>query len=923
MLQAVVAALTAILLLPAAAHAAPPAPAPYRDGDPGGFRNILPPGSNGRANLVEIGAFLGAGSRPVNNDDQLRLYENLVHAVPGIQPADLDRYFKDASFGAKPDEVVRTYSPRDDATVQRDRWGVPHITASTRAGAMFAIGYVTAEDRLFFIDVLRYVGRAQLSSFAGGVEGNRAMDRDLWQSSPYTEADLERQLDPQVIGRINARHPEIGVTPAEAQALRRDVDEYTAGINAYIAEARLDATKMPGEYAAVGRPAGPDAWKATDTVAIATLVGGVFGKGGGSELGSALLRQEFHVRFGVKRGERLWRGFRAARDPEHIATVRRRFTGPRVPRRPRGLAIPDRGSVVYADVREAPGGVPRGSAARAGADGLLASGRPATGAVAAGVGAAVRVWREASRRAALLHFPSSASNALLVSAAESASGRPLAVFGPQTGYFAPQILMEHSVVAPGLRARGVAFPGTNLYVQLGRGQDYAWSATSAGNDVVDTLAVELCEGGYRFRGRCEPFEVLERTNSWQPNLADSTPVGSERLVAHRTKYGPVIARATLKGNPVAYVQARTTYFHEPESIVGFQRINDPGFTRGPQDFQRAFYGVQFTFNWFYADSKHIAYFNSGGLPVRGPRVHPDFPVLVSPSTEPRGFDADLRDFAIQPFSAHPRSIDEPFFANWNNKQARGYRADDGRYNYSSVDRGELLHDRLDALTRGPAKATLVQVVEAMEDAGTVDLRGRYLLPHALRVIGKPADPKAADAVAKLRAWLADGAHRRDRDDDGHYEHSDAIRIMDAWWPRWVRAQLTPVLGARLADRLIGHVGLGDMPHDHLGSSFDDGIWGQIEKDLRAVLRRPVRGALARKLCGGGVLRRCRADLTGALLDAAAVKAQELYRDPDCADGDQRCYDEVRHRPLGAVTQPGIHWINRPTFQQVVEVAGTR
>jgi hypothetical protein len=35
--------------------------------------------------------------------------------------------------------------------------------------------------------------------------------------------------------------------------------------------------------------------------------------------------------------------------------------------------------------------------------------------------------------------------------------------------------------------------------------------------------------------------------------------------------------------------------------------------------------------------------------------------------------------------------------------------------------------------------------------------------------------------------------------------------------------------------------------------------------------------------------------------------------------DQWCYDAVRQRPVGAINQPLIHWINRPTFQQVVEI----
>jgi hypothetical protein len=41
------------------------------------------------------------------------------------------------------------------------------------------------------------------------------------------------------------------------------------------------------------------------------------------------------------------------------------------------------------------------------------------------------------------------------------------------------------------------------------------------------------------------------------------------------------------------------------------------------------------------------------------------------------------------------------------------------------------------------------------------------------------------------------------------------------------------------------------------------------------------------------------------------------------DGDQKCFDSVMMRPLGAVTQPLIDWINRPTFQQAVEIPSHR
>ena len=112
------------------------------------------------------GPLFGTGSelRPPHNDDQLDPYAELVYASPTLAPGDLPSFFKDATFGVRPDEVDKTYSPRDDVTIVRDRsFGVPHIYGDTRAGAMFGAGYAGAEDRLFLMDVLRHAGRAQLS----------------------------------------------------------------------------------------------------------------------------------------------------------------------------------------------------------------------------------------------------------------------------------------------------------------------------------------------------------------------------------------------------------------------------------------------------------------------------------------------------------------------------------------------------------------------------------------------------------------------------------------------------------------------------------------------------------------------------------------------------------------------------------------
>ncbi|MDQ3933442.1 MAG: penicillin acylase family protein, partial [Actinomycetota bacterium] len=658
-------------LVPGVASAAVE-PAPPGTNDAGGVRNVLPPGSRGLANALELGTFLSTGTPPAHSSDQLPLYRELIAAPRPFDEGTLDALFKPAGFGV-PGEVERTYSPRVDVTIQRDaQYGVPHIYSSTREGAMFGIGYATAEDRLFFMDVFRHLGRGQLSSFIGGAPANRAFDALMWSVAPYTEEELTRQTQ--------ARPPGF---ESESDGLRADLNAYLAGINQYIAEARTNPSKMPAEYAAINDVDGPDDFKPSDVVATAAVAGAIFGVGGGSELRSALALVEARKRFGRRDGNRIWREFRSVDDPEAATTVRgKRFPYALHPRRPRGIALPDPGSVKLAEtvrLAEAPGATARGT----------------------------------------LSFPRAQSNALIVSARESRSGHPLAVFGPQTGYFSPQVLMEQDVHAPGYDARGVAFPGVNLFVQLGRGRDYAWSATTSAQDLVDTFAVELCDDThYRFRGRCEEIEVLERTNSWSPSPADQTPAGTEVLRMERTKLGLVIARGTLRGKPVAFTRLRSTYGHETDAGLAFAYLNNPDRIRGPRDFQKAAGLIPFTFNWFYVDSEHVAYQNSGANPLRASGVDPSLPVLGRPELEWRRWDPDTRRPLVDtstPRKAHPNTVDQSYIADWNGKQAHGYGAADGNWGYGSVYRSKLLDDRVRRLVRGPRKAALPELAQAMAE----------------------------------------------------------------------------------------------------------------------------------------------------------------------------------------------------------------
>ena len=938
---------------------------PYGTNDSGGFRNILPPGTNGFDDLAQLLQFETTGARPPHNNDQLGMYSSLTTAAPNIATSQIGDYFKDATFGVKPGDVASEESPEPGVTIVRDKqFGVPHIYGDTRAELMFGIGYATAEDRLFFIDVLRHAGEGDLASFAGG--SNVSMDESVWANEPYTQQDLMNQVN------YGLKHSPYGPQTYS------DASNFVDGINAYIAKAKnplFSATMLPGEYVALGKV--PEPFSLEDLVSISALVGGIFGNGGGGQLSNAILYENLARRFGAehqvvagapqpvtsqqrrkahtRRGKRrrakrrptvldrsgfaTFMSFDDPNDPEAPTTEHgKAFPYQTLPQPSKAvlktIALPDPGSVRFVNHVVA-GAPPGGSSGPSGLSKDETTRRPIANALGL----------PANSGPGLFAFPRDMSNALLISARHSASGHPLAVMGPQVSYFSPEILMEEDIHGPGIDADGAAFAGTNMYVELGHGRDYAWSATSAGQNIIDTFAVPLCSPGggkasidsdyYRLAGHCVRMQTLTDHESWTPNAADHTPAGSITLQTERTAYGLVIARATIHHRPVAYTNLRSTYMHELDSVTGFSLFNDPAAIRNPRDFFHAADQVDYTFNWFYTDDKHIAYFNSGLNPVRAPHTDPLFPTWAQYTWQGYHPAAALTPGSLTerdtPASAHPQAIDQPYLTSWNNKQAPGYNDAATAQEFASVYRSQLLNNNINHyLARGHGKMTLTDLINAMGNAGTQDLRGVEVLPYVLKVIGKPHDPALATAVSELRAWVASGAHRINRQHPGatgDYDQSAAVTIMDAWWPLLVRAEFQPVLGTNLLDQVESEFAINDEPGHgtsgaHLGSAFDVGFYGIVQKDLRSVLGKRVRGPLNRIYCGRGSLKACRAALESSLRQAIGESPQQVYpADGVCKAGDQMCSDSIQFRALGAITQPLIEWVNRPTFQQADEIMG--
>ncbi|MBP2321033.1 acyl-homoserine lactone acylase PvdQ [Kibdelosporangium banguiense] len=895
--------------------------------------DILPPGANGNATLADILAHKLLGTRPAHASDQLAKYDTLASGAAGLTTDKIGQFFNDSSYGVAADQVESTVKPRSDVTIVRDKkLGIPHVTGTTRAGTMFGAGYAAAQDRLWLMDLFRRVGRGQLTPFAGGAPSNRQLEQDFFKTAPYNEAELQAQIE-----RAAAS------SPRGAQALA-DARSYVDGVNLYIQQS-YNGRYFPGEYVLTGHidsitNAGKiDPFTLPDLVILASVVGAQFGGGGGGEVQSAITRMAFNERYGATEGEKAWQAFRAQNDPEAIQTLHNGQSFPygKQPANPQGLAMPDKGSVTPQQLVYDP----TGSAGTA---------DPATVQVAAPAGqeAARGMFNDGVLPGNLLSEKHGMSNALVVSGQHTASGNPVAVFGPQTGYFAPQLLILQELQGPGISARGASFAGISFYVLLGRGQDYSWSATTSAQDIIDTYAVELCDPSgnaptkasthYMLRGVCTPIDTIERKNAWKPTVADGTAEGSYRLVSYRTAYGPITHRATVGGKPVAYTSLRSTYQHEIDSIIGFQEFNDPSVITSAQAFQQAASHVNYTFNWFYVDSKDTAYFNSGANPSRKASVDPNMPIWAQPAYEWNNWVPATNTASYTPFAEHPQAVNQDYFVSWNNGQAKDYAA--AGYDKSAVHRVDLLDARVKAMISGGKKVTRVNLTQAMAEAALADLRAERVLPYLLRVIeSQPVtDANQARIVTSLKTWISQGSLRKETAQSSHkYANADAIKTLDAWWPLLVKGQFQPGLGDAAYNALVGSIGINESPsgfqngtpdfhsgQPHKGSSFQYGWWGYVQKDIRSILGDQVAGPLPQKYCGGGTVSGCRQVLLSTLTQAAAAPVNQVYPgDASCGAGDQWCADSIVHSPLGGITHDKITWQNRPTFQQVVEFPARR
>lgn len=921
---AVAAAAVAMLIAPTlapAAAAAPTTPADpgYRVGDYGDGRvlSILPPGENGLVNPIQAVQFEANKTRPPNSDDQVGKYANLLYGSPSLTDAGLKSYFNDESFGVPTGDVTRTEKPGPGVTIYRDTSDIPHVYGNTDQSMSFGAGYAQAEDRLFLMDVLRHYGSGTLASFLGPSCEFEQMDHDELLLAPYTPQRAQQQVD-----NLPVQYGPQG------ELAKSSIESYVQGVNAYIAATRTDPQLLPADYAAAGGM--PQQWGTPDVVAVAGLIGGIFGKGGGTEVANAGLQQYLQKTLGAGPGRDAFTQLKDQNDPAAPTTVVDKSFPYEIPGTvdPATTALPD----------DASAALHGGPAATTSNCGNTSSNPSATNILSA-----------------LKAMPSHMSNALVVNADHTVEGHPTAVFGPQVSYFAPQILSLADLHSPHYSAMGASFPGTGL-IELGRGADYAWSATSAGSDLIDQRMDKVCDPNngapapegkyYLFNGKCMAMvhEVYQETA-----LPGAGGQGAPAVITHdiyRTVHGVVQGWTTSGGAPAAVVNQRSTYEHDIDSVVGFLAWGQPALTHDAKSWMQGAAKIAYTFNWLYVDDHDTGYFASGLDPVRPSNVDPNLPSSGTGNAEWQGFLPD---------SAHVQETNpsQGYFVSWNNKPAPQFSAADDQYGYGQVFRSQTLVNQLKAqLAANGGKITRSQLVQAMEGGASQDLDGLQVLPALLEYLKtQPAQPAGVQAMLdQLSSWLAGGAHRlKAQPGDSQYGDAAAVATMDELEPALVHAVFDRLLAAGGTSAVGSNGGATtegyqvlpmqfvNTPNSggaHLGSAYDGGYEGYLQKTLQQLSGHtpapaaPFTSPITDEWCGGGPAS-CGSAIDKALQGThdALVKANGGSMTPSAwtasseskaANETMPVHDAIHFKALGVVAQPAIDWQNRPTFQQIVQ-----
>jgi acyl-homoserine lactone acylase PvdQ len=226
-------------------------------------RNIIPSGEPGGVPI------------PANATTQAQMYNALTPLFDRVTNANLFSDFKSEKFGLSgdgPGTVEPVTFP--GVTIIRDRYDVPHVTATSHAGGVWAAGWIAAEDRGLLLQQARDNARVAAIDVPGLTAIGLVENLQNFQPSAETEQVVARQT--QVLQNAGP----------EGRDVLADIDTFITGINAYLA--KNSPLTAP--------------WTRNDIYALNALKDQFFGEGGGREAANSEFLGALEHRLGINKG---------------------------------------------------------------------------------------------------------------------------------------------------------------------------------------------------------------------------------------------------------------------------------------------------------------------------------------------------------------------------------------------------------------------------------------------------------------------------------------------------------------------------------------------------------------------------------------------------------------------------------------------
>jgi penicillin amidase len=463
-------------------------------------------------------------------------------------------WLRHAAYGALPlldgSETLPGLSA--PVTVRRDAHGVPHIEAATQDDLFTAQGYVTAQDRLWQMDVLRRHGEGTLAAVLG--------------PSLVKHDEEQRVLE---LGNV-ARRIYQSLPPAQ----RNQVDDYARGVNAYIAHCEATNT-LPPEFKLLFYKPAP--WTGVDSMAVGmTMVETL-----DTHVLTKLDRAKVDARLHNPKLESDLFPVGSWRDhpPDGIVID---LTKPQ-PQPPPGANAPEETeSATALDIRD-----------------NLAQFAPPSDLVPRSLSAILGLPTCRDCRAG--------SNNWVVAGDRTASGKPLLSNDMHLDLTVPNIWYMADLRAPGVHAAGVTLPGVP-WVIAGHNDHVAWGFTAMGGDVQDVY-VEKLDGKGNYEGEDGQWHSL----ALDRETIDVRGGRNVTLDIRSTDHGPLLNPLLPKSAPPMALRW-TLYDSSLNSIPLFQIDTAANWDEFRAALQGWCWPTQNTV--YADDQGHIAYQAVGRIPIR-------------------------------------------------------------------------------------------------------------------------------------------------------------------------------------------------------------------------------------------------------------------------------------------------------------------